>query len=61
MSYLDEVVKFIEKNTGGVNLAQGSEYSDPFTGRSIAPILYQTLLSSLRIDAIGDLKYPVLT
>ena len=32
MSYLDEVVRFIEKNTSGVNLSSGNEYSDPFTG-----------------------------
>jgi phospholipase A-2-activating protein len=33
MTYLDEVVKFIEKNTSGVNIGAGSEeYVDPFTG-----------------------------
>ena len=33
MSYLDEVVRFIEKNTAGVSLGGGgSQYSDPFTG-----------------------------
>ena len=32
MTYLDEVVRFIEKNTGGVNLGGGAQYSDPFTG-----------------------------
>jgi len=33
MSYLDEVVKFIEKNSAGVSLgAGGSQYSDPYTG-----------------------------
>lgn len=32
-SYLDEVVRFIEKNTAGVSLGTGSEdYVDPFTG-----------------------------
>ncbi|TFY60426.1 hypothetical protein EVJ58_g5154 [Rhodofomes roseus] len=34
MSYLDEVVRFIEKNTGGVSLGGGPQYSDPFTGGS---------------------------
>ncbi|EPS96818.1 hypothetical protein FOMPIDRAFT_1038034 [Fomitopsis schrenkii] len=34
MTYLDEVVKFIEKNTGGVSLGGGAQYSDPFTGAS---------------------------
>ena len=33
MSYLDEVVRFIEKNTEGVSLGGGGGYSDPFTGR----------------------------
>ena len=32
MSYLDQVVQFIEKNTGGVNLTSRTEYADPFTG-----------------------------
>ncbi|KAL0067083.1 WD repeat protein Lub1 [Marasmius tenuissimus] len=35
LNYIDEVVKFIEKNTSGVNLGTGSdEYVDPFTGAS---------------------------
>jgi hypothetical protein len=35
MSYLDEVVRFIEKNTAGVSLGGGgAEYSDPYTGKS---------------------------
>ncbi|TCD70923.1 hypothetical protein EIP91_000829 [Steccherinum ochraceum] len=35
LTYLDEVVKFIEKNTAGVSLGSGSnDYSDPFTGAS---------------------------
>ncbi|KAH9930746.1 phospholipase A-2-activating protein [Fomitopsis serialis] len=34
LTYLDEVVKFIEKNTGGVTLGGGAQYSDPFTGAS---------------------------
>ncbi|KAH0830705.1 WD40-repeat-containing domain protein [Lanmaoa asiatica] len=33
MSYLDEVVKFIEKNTVGINLGD-SKYVDPYTGTS---------------------------
>lgn len=37
MTYLDEVVKFIEKNSAGVNIGAdpGEEYVDPFTGPSI--------------------------
>ncbi|KAG7092944.1 hypothetical protein E1B28_009246 [Marasmius oreades] len=35
LNYIDEVVKFIEKNTSGVKLgAGGDEYVDPFTGAS---------------------------
>lgn len=35
LSYLDEVVRFIEKNTQGVNLASGTnDFVDPFTGAS---------------------------
>ncbi|KAG2067056.1 PFU-domain-containing protein [Suillus decipiens] len=33
-NYIDEVVKFIEKNTSGVNLGASSEYVDPYTGAS---------------------------
>ena len=33
LSYLDEVVRFIEKNTAGVNMSNNAnEYVDPFTG-----------------------------
>jgi len=33
LSYLDEVVRFIEKNTAGVSLGGGGgQYSDPYTG-----------------------------
>lgn len=33
LTYLDEVVKFIEKNVSGVNISGGnSQYVDPFTG-----------------------------
>lgn len=33
LTYLDEVVKFIEKNTAGVNIGSGSNnFVDPFTG-----------------------------
>ncbi|KAF8965289.1 phospholipase A-2-activating protein [Flammula alnicola] len=33
LTYIDEVVKFIEKNTAGVNIGTGGEeYVDPFTG-----------------------------
>lgn len=35
LSYIDEVVKFIEKNTSGVNIGTGGEdYVDPYTGAS---------------------------
>ena len=33
LTYLDEVVRFIEKNTQGVSLGGGGEFVDPFTGR----------------------------
>lgn len=32
MSYLDQVVKFIEQQAGGVNIGSSNEYVDPFTG-----------------------------
>jgi phospholipase A-2-activating protein len=32
-NYIDEVVRFIEKNTAGVNLGSDSDYVDPFTGQ----------------------------
>ncbi|KAH6918330.1 phospholipase A-2-activating protein [Coprinopsis sp. MPI-PUGE-AT-0042] len=35
LSYIDQVVQFIEKNTAGVNIGTGGEeYVDPFTGAS---------------------------
>ncbi|KAI0302198.1 WD40-repeat-containing domain protein [Russula brevipes] len=34
LSYLDQVVQFIEKNTGGINLGGNDDYVDPFTGAS---------------------------
>ncbi|KAF8891244.1 phospholipase A-2-activating protein [Infundibulicybe gibba] len=35
LTYIDEVVKFIEKNTAGVNIGTaGEEYVDPYTGAS---------------------------
>jgi len=34
MNYIDEVVRFIEKNTAGVNLGSDSNYVDPYTGAS---------------------------
>jgi phospholipase A-2-activating protein len=34
MTYIDEVVRFIEKNTTGVNIGTNSEYVDPYTGAS---------------------------
>jgi phospholipase A-2-activating protein len=33
LSYLDEVVRFIEKNTSGVKIGGSGEYQDPFTGK----------------------------
>lgn len=34
LSYLDEVVRFIEKNTASVSIGSGSnDFSDPFTGK----------------------------
>lgn len=41
-NYIDEVVKFIEKNTSGVNLGASNEYVDPYTGAS----RYQATTSS---------------
>ncbi|KAG8917594.1 hypothetical protein FRC01_002351 [Tulasnella sp. 417] len=32
VGYLDQVVKFIEQQTGGVNIGSSNEYVDPFTG-----------------------------
>jgi phospholipase A-2-activating protein len=32
-NYIDEVVRFIEKNTSGVSLGDDSTYVDPFTGQ----------------------------
>jgi phospholipase A-2-activating protein len=32
LSYIDQVVQFIEKNTGGINLGGNEEFVDPFTG-----------------------------
>ncbi|KAH8117032.1 phospholipase A-2-activating protein [Phellopilus nigrolimitatus] len=34
MSYLDQVVQFIETNASGVTLSAGNEFVDPFTGAS---------------------------
>lgn len=33
MNYMDEVARFIEKNTAGVSLGNDSNYVDPFTGQ----------------------------
>lgn len=32
LSYIDQVVNFIETNTSGVSLGANREYVDPFTG-----------------------------
>ncbi|KAH7908765.1 WD40-repeat-containing domain protein [Hygrophoropsis aurantiaca] len=42
LTYIDEVVRFIEKNTSGVSLGNGNEYVDPYTGAS----RYQSSTSS---------------
>ncbi|KAI0761444.1 phospholipase A-2-activating protein [Irpex lacteus] len=34
LTYLDEVVRFIEKNTAGVKIGGSGEFQDPFTGAS---------------------------
>ncbi|TFY76722.1 hypothetical protein EWM64_g7288 [Hericium alpestre] len=34
LTYVDQVVQFIEKNTAGVNIGGNEEYMDPFTGAS---------------------------
>ncbi|THH03422.1 hypothetical protein EW145_g6267 [Phellinidium pouzarii] len=34
MSYLDQIVQFIERNTSAVNLSSGTDFVDPFTGAS---------------------------
>jgi hypothetical protein len=44
-SYVDQVVQFIEKNTGGVNLGSGGEeYVDPYTGMLASFFLIQSEL-----------------
>ena len=36
LTYIDEVAKFIEKNTSAVNIgASNEQYVDPYTGESI--------------------------
>jgi phospholipase A-2-activating protein len=35
LTYLDQVVQFIEKNTGGINLGGNDDYVDPFTGKIV--------------------------
>lgn len=41
LNYIDEVVKFIEKNTAGVNIGTGGEdYVDPYTGDKIIISLF---------------------
>lgn len=35
LTYLDEVVRFIEKNTAGVKIGGAGEFQDPFTGTSM--------------------------
>ncbi|TFK94785.1 phospholipase A-2-activating protein [Polyporus arcularius HHB13444] len=34
LSYLDEVVRFIEKNTAGATIGSSTQFSDPYTGAS---------------------------
>lgn len=46
MAYLDEVVRFIEKNTSGVHIGSGAnQFADPFTGNII-----QLPRTGVRID-----------
>lgn len=33
LTYIDQVVQFIEKNTGGVNLGGNDNFVDPYTGK----------------------------
>lgn len=57
LSYLDEVVKFIEKNTTGVSIgAGGSEYSDPYTGKSSLCALFRTVTELLH-SSEGAARY----
>ena len=35
MTYIDQVVQFIEKNTSSVSLGSNNEYIDPFTGEHV--------------------------
>jgi hypothetical protein len=32
LSYVDQIVNFIERNTGGVHIGRNEEFVDPFTG-----------------------------
>jgi phospholipase A-2-activating protein len=45
LSYLDEVVKFIEKNAAGVSLGGGGQYNDPYTGTNSLCTCYETFLT----------------
>jgi hypothetical protein len=44
MSYLDQVVQFIEKNTAGVTLGANNDFVDPFTGEFVIPLLLLFLI-----------------
>lgn len=51
LTYIDQVVQFIEKNTSGVNLGSNNEYVDPFTGKHADhscryPIIYHGIGAS---------------
>lgn len=62
MTYLDEVVKFIEKNTSGVNIgAGGEEYVDPFTGLFLLPFSFVESRAELffHIQALRGTGHPL--
>jgi hypothetical protein len=42
LTYIDQVVKFIEQNTAGVSLGTSNEFVDPYTG-SYLPFIITTL------------------
>lgn len=58
LSYIDEVVKFIEKNTSGVNIGTGGEdFVDPYTGNlqgKAAFILVDAGSRSIKVSQLGE-------
>ncbi|KAJ3866808.1 phospholipase A-2-activating protein [Lentinula novae-zelandiae] len=53
LSYIDQVVNFIEKNTAGVKLGSNEEYVDPFTGAS----RYRSGGNSVQTTNLGPSTY----